>query len=124
VSSAPQERAGAASAISETAAELGLALGVAVLGSIGAAVYRLNIAPAIPASLPDETRRTVMDTLAGALHAAGQLGADAPAVLDAGRAAFVDGVLVASAVSAAICLVVALLIVLVLWRAPPAPQQS
>jgi len=37
---APPERAGAASAISETGLELGGALGIALLGSIGTAVYR------------------------------------------------------------------------------------
>ena len=40
VGAAPPERAGAASAISETGAELGGALGIAILGSIGTAVYR------------------------------------------------------------------------------------
>src|SRR6266545_2868732 len=40
VGSAPPERAGAASGISETGAELGGALGIAILGSIGTAVYR------------------------------------------------------------------------------------
>src|SRR5207249_3433414 len=40
VGTAPPERAGAASAISETGTELGGALGIALLGSIGAAVYR------------------------------------------------------------------------------------
>ena len=40
VGSAPPERAGAASAISETGLELGGALGIALLGSIGTAVYR------------------------------------------------------------------------------------
>src|SRR4051794_31686265 len=40
VGSAPPEKAGAASGISETAAELGGALGIAVLGSIGVALYR------------------------------------------------------------------------------------
>ena len=40
VGTAPSERAGAASAISETGLELGGALGIALLGSIGAAVYR------------------------------------------------------------------------------------
>jgi hypothetical protein len=95
-----------------------------VLGSVAAAVYRFNIASALPASIPDETRRIAMDTLAGALNAAGSLGIDAPAVLDAGRAAFVEGVLAASIVSAAICLVVTMLIVLVLWRLSPAPPQQ
>ncbi len=124
VSSAPPERAGAASAISETAAELGLALGVAVLGSVGAGIYRLSVASSLPASLPDETRQLVMDTLAGALNVAGQLGAGAPAVLDAARAAFVDGLLVASFLSAALCLVVATLIVLVLGRVSSTPPQQ
>jgi MFS transporter, DHA2 family, multidrug resistance protein len=40
VGAAPPERAGAASGISETGAELGGALGIALLGSIGTAVYR------------------------------------------------------------------------------------
>jgi DHA2 family multidrug resistance protein-like MFS transporter len=40
VGSAPPERAGAASGISETSSELGGALGLALLGTIGTAVYR------------------------------------------------------------------------------------
>src|SRR5690606_8971106 len=40
IGSAPPERAGAASALSETSAEFGGALGIAVFGSIGVAVYR------------------------------------------------------------------------------------
>ncbi|MDO0939342.1 MFS transporter [Streptomyces sp. DG2A-72] len=40
VGSAPPERAGSASALSETGSELGIALGVALLGSLGAAVQR------------------------------------------------------------------------------------
>ncbi|MGH3683039.1 MAG: MFS transporter, partial [Natronosporangium sp.] len=44
VGSAPPERAGAASGMSETGAELGGALGISVLGSIGAAVYRSDLA--------------------------------------------------------------------------------
>ncbi|MDL5155822.1 MFS transporter [Actinomycetospora termitidis] len=49
--SAPTDRAGAASAISETGFELGGALGIAVLGSITAAVYRAGL----PAGTPGET---------------------------------------------------------------------
>jgi DHA2 family multidrug resistance protein-like MFS transporter len=40
VGSAPPEKAGSASGISETGAELGGALGIAILGSIGVAIYR------------------------------------------------------------------------------------
>ena len=45
VGSAPQEKAGAASGISETSAELGGALGIALLGSVGTAVYRGSLGP-------------------------------------------------------------------------------
>src|SRR5262249_27376023 len=40
VGAAPPERAGAASALSETAAEFGGALGIAILGVIGTSIYR------------------------------------------------------------------------------------
>jgi MFS transporter, DHA2 family, multidrug resistance protein len=49
VSAAPPERAGSASAISETSAEFGGALGIAMLGSLGTFIYRtlMNV-PDIP----------------------------------------------------------------------------
>ncbi|MCA1008163.1 MFS transporter [Rhodococcus hoagii] len=50
VSSAPAERAGSAAALSETGAELGAALGVALLGSLGFAVHRGSLG-ADPASV-------------------------------------------------------------------------
>ncbi len=53
VGSAPPEKAGAASGISETGAELGGALGIAILGSIGAAVYRSGL-DTLPAGLPSQ----------------------------------------------------------------------
>jgi len=43
VSSAPKERAGAAASIAETAYELGIALGIAVLGSLHVAMYRMRV---------------------------------------------------------------------------------
>src|SRR5699024_5586600 len=48
VGSAPPNRSGAASALSETAAELGAALGIAVLGSIGTALYRSRVLDGLP----------------------------------------------------------------------------
>ncbi|WGW11757.1 MFS transporter [Saxibacter everestensis] len=56
---APPEKAGAASALSETSTELGVSLGVAVLGSVGAIIYRLGMSGA-----PSEQIR---ETLAGAI---------------------------------------------------------
>ena len=92
IAAAPEERAGAASAISETGSELGGALGIAVLGSIGTAVYRREVADAIPAGVPPEAATTARDTLGGAVGVAGQLSDQlGAALLDASRSAFVDG---------------------------------
>lgn len=52
IGSAPPERAGAAAGISETAAELGGALGIAVFGSIGVAIYRSALAGEAPVGVP------------------------------------------------------------------------
>src|SRR5687768_5922630 len=54
VTAAPPERAGAASAISETGTELGGALGIAIIGSIGAAIYRSLMTGNVPAALPPD----------------------------------------------------------------------
>jgi MFS transporter, DHA2 family, multidrug resistance protein len=52
IGAAPPERAGAAAGISETSSELGGALGIALLGSIGAVLYRNQIGDSIPAGVP------------------------------------------------------------------------
>ena len=57
IGSAPPERAGAASALSETSAEFGGALGIAVFGSIGIAVYRRAMIAALPSGVPPEAGR-------------------------------------------------------------------
>ena len=56
VGAAPPERAGAAAAISETSSELGGALGIAILGSIGTAIYRGDMALANLDGVPAEAR--------------------------------------------------------------------
>jgi hypothetical protein len=54
VGAAPAEQAGAASAISETGTELGLALGVAIIGSLGTAVYRGQLTDTVPGATPPD----------------------------------------------------------------------
>jgi DHA2 family multidrug resistance protein-like MFS transporter len=89
VGAAPPERAGAASAISESGTELGLALGVAVIGSLGTAVYRNEVSDGIPAGIPAEAARSAGETLGGAVAAAQQLPAQVGVeLLDAAREAF------------------------------------
>ena len=91
VGSAPPERAGAASGISETGAELGGALGIALLGSIGVAIYRSQLASGLPASVPPEAAAAASDTLGSAMEVAGQLPEQLAAAVIADRAAGVRG---------------------------------
>jgi MFS transporter, DHA2 family, multidrug resistance protein len=110
VGSAPPERAGAASGISETSAELGGALGIAVLGSIGTAVYRSQVADAFPDGVPSEAAEATRDTLGGAVAAADQLPDRVGAgLLDTAREAFTQGLQVTAITSAAIVLGMAIL---------------
>lgn len=112
--SAPSERAGAASALSETSAELGGAVGIAVLGSIGTAVYRSQVADSLPAGLSFEAAATARDTLGGAVGVAAQLSdLSGAALLEVSRAAFVDGLHLAAVCGAVV--VFGLAVVTVLW---------
>jgi DHA2 family multidrug resistance protein-like MFS transporter len=120
VGSAPPERAGAASGISETGAELGGALGISILGSIGIAIYRSDVAVGLPAGVPAEAASIARDTLGGAVGVAGQLpGQLGTAVLDVAREAFVQGMQVAAGISAVMAIAVAVLAVVVLRNMTP-----
>jgi MFS transporter, DHA2 family, multidrug resistance protein len=117
VGSAPPERAGAAAALSETGAELGGALGIAVLGSIGAAAYRAQMADTIPPGVPPAAADAARDTLGAALVAAEQLPAQlGTALLDAARQAFTQGFRLTSAIGAALALALAALAAALLRR--------
>ncbi len=101
LSSVPKEQAGAASAVSETAYELGAALGIAVLGSIVTGVYRGFPSPT---GTPDGAH----ESLGGAVEAAAHMPpAAAEDMLASARTAFVDGLTLASGVGAAVLLATA-----------------
>jgi MFS transporter, DHA2 family, multidrug resistance protein len=123
VGAAPLERAGVASALSETGTELGGALGIALLGSIATAVYRGQLTDTIPAGLEPHDADTARSTLAGATQLAETLPAhlDAPLV-NVARDAFTQGLHVAAIVSAAVAIAVAVLCATVLRRAHPATE--
>lgn len=92
VSAAPPERAGAASAIAETGAEFGGALGLALLGSLGMAVYRSQLAAALQADFPPEALAAAQETLGGAVATAATLpDALGASLLNAAHGAFVQG---------------------------------
>ena len=104
----PPERAGAASAVSETSFEFGGALGIAVLGSIMTAIYRGAMADEAIAGLPPHAVEVARDTLGGAVAAAHELSGEGGAkLLATARAGFVHAFEVAAAVSALGALVAA-----------------
>jgi MFS transporter, DHA2 family, multidrug resistance protein len=108
VGSAPPERAGAASAISETGAELGGALGIAIFGSIGTAVYRVAMSKVAAANVPAADMDAARSTLGGAVTIARQLSApDGVELLASAREAFAHAFHLTSALSAAVALATA-----------------
>jgi DHA2 family multidrug resistance protein-like MFS transporter len=105
----PPERAGAAAAMNETVTELGGALGMAVLGSIGTAVYRRGLG----ADVPSPARSTLGGAVATAAHEPASAGAQ---LLMTARDAFTHSINVVSIVGAAIMAAAALLTILFLRR--------
>ncbi|MGC0385282.1 MFS transporter [Streptomyces sp. SAI-129] len=96
LSSAPVEKAGAASSLLETGTEFGGALGMAALGSIGTALYRHG--------MPSDAPAPAQETLGGALAVAAELpGRAGDALATAAREAFTDG-MQGAAIAAALLL--------------------
>jgi DHA2 family multidrug resistance protein-like MFS transporter len=123
VGAAPPQRAGAAAGVSETSAELGGALGIAVLGSIGVAVYRGQVADAIPAGLPAQAAAAARDTLGGALAVAGQLPEQpGAALLTVAQEAFTQALQVTAALGAALAIALAILAAALLSGVRPSSQ--
>ena len=108
VGAAPPERAGAAAGISETSSEFGGALGIAILGAIGTAVYRGEIDASIPAGVRVEAAEGARDTLGAAISA----GNGVPGLVEAARGAFTEALQLAATVSGAAVIAAA---VLMLW---------
>ncbi|HWN20014.1 MAG TPA: MFS transporter [Gemmatimonadales bacterium] len=127
VGSAPVERAGAASAISETSSELGGALGIAIFGSIGTAIYRMAMWDAVPAGLPPDGMEAAQSTLGGAVAVAGQLPTQLGAqLLGAARAAFIRAFELTAAISAVVSLATAIGVMALLRgvRGGSAPKET
>ena len=104
--SLPEDKQGVASALNDTAREMGAALGIALFGSILNAQYRANITDAA-AALPPHLADPVKAGIGGALAVAGKLGPDGPALLAAARNAWIDGMRPTMWLGAAIALATA-----------------
>lgn len=101
VGSAPPNKAGSASAMSETVQELGLAIGVAVLGSLANAVYRTEMTASTEASPAPHAR-----SLSDAVSLADELPST---VLEAARQAQTSGMSTTASITAAAILALAAL---------------
>ncbi|HEX4815087.1 MAG TPA: MFS transporter [Nonomuraea sp.] len=119
VGSVPPQKAGAASGLATTCSDLGISLGIAIIGSIGAAVYRAGAETTLPAGLPPEAAAASRESLDGAVAAAQTLPGDvAAAVLAPARAAFAGGLNTAAVVAAVIAACAAALALLRLGHVP------
>ncbi|HET7488368.1 MAG TPA: DHA2 family efflux MFS transporter permease subunit [Acidimicrobiales bacterium] len=110
MSAIPPGKAGVGSALNDTTRELGGALGVAVLGSLVASRYASGLAGAVQ-GLPAPAAAMARSSLGGALQVAAKLGPiRGPALADAAKVAFVDGLGIALFVGAGVALVAAALV--------------
>ncbi len=122
LASAPPAKAGAASAVSETAYELGAVLGTAVLGGILTAAYRTGIVlpPGVEGAAADAAR----ETLAGAMSVAGSLdGATADALRVAAAHAFDAGVGTTAVIGAILVAIAAVIAATTLKGSRSAPVE-
>ncbi|OLF05626.1 MFS transporter [Actinophytocola xinjiangensis] len=111
INSVPPNKAGAASAMSETCGEFGIAMGIAVFGSIATAVYRADLTVPVPAE--------AKESLAGAVNVASST-ADPEGFLAPAREAFTNGLHLVAGIGAAVVIVFAVGGMLALRRKPVA----
>ncbi|WP_214106401.1 MFS transporter [Acrocarpospora catenulata] len=113
LASVPRERAGAASAIAETAQEVGGSLGIAVLGSVLGALYRQNLT--LPPGFPAEAKESLGATLHAASTLPAQLG-DALALT--ARQTFVDSMRVSMLIGGTLLAVFSVVVLYALRSVP------
>ena len=110
VSSVPPEKTGGASGLATTANDLGISLGVAVIGSVGIATYRNSVDGSLPEGLSPEVTAAASDSIDGALAAAAELpGTLGDQLVSAAQAAFSSGLNMAAVISAVIAGVAAII---------------
>jgi DHA2 family multidrug resistance protein-like MFS transporter len=120
----PPDRAGAAAAVSETAFEVGGALGIALIGSVLNAVYRARLV--LPPGLTADQAGRLRESIGGALTDAPSsptVSAQAAQAVAAARQAFVDGIHVATLTCAAVAVLLAVVARLALRARTDAPTE-
>ena len=116
VGAAPAEKAGSASAMSETVQDIGVSIGIAILGSLATAIYRHTMLDQLPDTLGENARVAVSDSL----WAASAIVPELPTVLfERAQAAFILGFNGAAFASAISMLVIAILAAAALRHVKP-----
>lgn len=110
----PAAKSGSAAAMSETVQELGLAVGVAVLGSLTTALYTARMVA--PTNAAPAVGQRVTDSLSGALSVADQVPAE---TVRAARDVFTSGVNIAAAVAGVAILAATVICLATLRRLRP-----
>ncbi|TQM15490.1 hypothetical protein FB558_2278 [Pseudonocardia kunmingensis] len=119
VGAAPPGQAGSAAAVGETTQELGGALGIALIGSLVTTIYHRRMSDAVPEVVRSAAPGAV-DTLAGALAAAGRLpGSAGSELVSTARAAFTDGLQLTAAIAIPLLVVLAVVSVALLRQVRP-----
>ncbi|WP_276356834.1 MFS transporter [Cohnella caldifontis] len=111
VGSAPPDQAGSAASLLQTGSEFAYALGIASLGSLATFVYRGQVAPMIPAAVPEAASQASRDSLIGAAAAAeGLPDSLRSALMDGAKEAFASSMHAVAVICGAIMLLVAVLV--------------
>jgi DHA2 family multidrug resistance protein-like MFS transporter len=122
MAAAPAERAGSASALNETGAELGSSLGMALLGSVGAAIYHHKMGTVGAAGVPDAAVGSTHETIGGAVAVAEQFpGSATHAMLATARAAYASGLHVTALAGTAVLVLTAVFALRALRDEPVLP---
>jgi EmrB/QacA subfamily drug resistance transporter len=129
ISSVPREKAGVGSAVANTVRQVGGALGVAVLGSVLAAVYRARIDGHLT-YLPKPARELATESISGAYGVAARLGPTGRDLIGAANDTFVTAMHYAAWGSAITAVLGALVVMTwlprqaVTHRPAPAPVET
>ncbi|MFF5572503.1 MFS transporter [Streptomyces luteogriseus] len=119
----PREKAGSASALSNTFRQVGGALGIAVLGSVLSTAYRTGIEDKLGV-LPPALRHTAGESIEATLGVADGLGPRGESLIAPAYDAFLHAMHITALWGAGIALIGAVVVALFLPGRPPAPRQG
>ncbi|MFB8765248.1 MFS transporter [Nocardiopsis alba] len=123
VGSAPPERAGSAASLAETGGELGIALGIATLGSLGTLIYRAGMDQSSLEGLSGGAADTASESIAGAVATAERLSsAQGTELLEVARQAFATSITGVAILGAGLFVALALIAIATLRDVEPSEE--